>query len=225
MSLPRTPYYKAHAQVLCDAEPEDDGNAVDGAGKREDEGESPLAMATTTTSTSNNVAQRGAEGTEMEDTEHPHQQKVPQRGLDILNIGFGMGIFDGVIQSMGSDKIRSHTIVEAHPGVLQKIIRDGWVEKKGVTIIFARWQDALQAKKNSSGGKAEGSEKKLQTTTTIASTAAAATAAASTVVDTTPVDSKAFEIPDSVLGSGALVDRKYDCIFFDTYGEYYEVKF
>ena len=65
---------------------------------------------------------------------------APTPGLNILNVGFGLGIIDEEIQKRGP---KSHTIIEAHPDVYQKMIDDGWDKKPGVKIIFGRWQDVL----------------------------------------------------------------------------------
>eukprot|EP00898_Chlorokybus_atmophyticus_P004517 jgi/Chlat1/5066/Chrsp33S08958 len=59
---------------------------------------------------------------------------------DILNVGFGMGLVDTAIQRR---QPRSHTIIEAHPGVYQRMLKDGWAEKPGVRILFGRWQDVI----------------------------------------------------------------------------------
>ncbi|CAG8457816.1 9809_t:CDS:2 [Paraglomus occultum] len=61
-------------------------------------------------------------------------------GLDILNVGFGLGLIDSYIQSY---KPRSHTIIEAHPDVYAHMLANGWDKKPGVKIIFGRWQDVL----------------------------------------------------------------------------------
>ncbi|CAI8599318.1 unnamed protein product [Vicia faba] len=61
-------------------------------------------------------------------------------GGHVLNIGFGMGLFDTAIQQYSPVK---HTIVEAHPEVYERMLRDGWGEKENVRIIFGRWQDVL----------------------------------------------------------------------------------
>lgn len=63
---------------------------------------------------------------------------LPTPGLRVLNIGFGMGILDGFLQER---RPRAHTIVEAHPKVLQRMKETGWFEKPGVHIIQGRWQD------------------------------------------------------------------------------------
>jgi tetratricopeptide (TPR) repeat protein len=61
------------------------------------------------------------------------------RGGDVLNVGFGMAIIDTAIQKHDID---SHTIIEAHPQVVEKA--EAWAaDKKGVRIVPKRWQDAL----------------------------------------------------------------------------------
>eukprot|EP00466_Bigelowiella_natans_P013284 jgi/Bigna1/48887/estExt_Genewise1.C_340012 len=64
----------------------------------------------------------------------------PKEGLDVLNIGFGMGIVDTALQKF---KPKSHTIVEVHGGVLKKIYADGWDKKPGVIVVPGRWQDVM----------------------------------------------------------------------------------
>jgi protein arginine N-methyltransferase 2 len=58
----------------------------------------------------------------------------------VLNIGFGMGIIDSMIQQKNPTK---HYICEAHPDVLAKLKKDGWYEKPNVVILEGRWQDNL----------------------------------------------------------------------------------
>ena len=58
----------------------------------------------------------------------------------VLNIGFGMGIVDGAIQRRSP---ASHTIIEAHPQIYAKMIKDGWDKKKNVNVVFGRWQDVI----------------------------------------------------------------------------------
>ena len=69
-----------------------------------------------------------------------------ERGADVLNVGFGMGLIDTAIQNMTSQghPPRTHTIIEAHPDVHAKMIADGWDKKPGVRIFFGRWQDVLR---------------------------------------------------------------------------------
>ncbi|XAR48404.1 Guanidinoacetate N-methyltransferase [Bertholletia excelsa] len=69
-----------------------------------------------------------------------HAKAVCSGGGHILNIGFGMGLVDDAIQQYAP---ASHTIVEAHPEVYDRMLRSGWGEKKNVKIIFGRWQDIL----------------------------------------------------------------------------------
>ncbi|CUM68272.1 uncharacterized protein PRCAT00005994001 [Priceomyces carsonii] len=60
--------------------------------------------------------------------------------VNILNIGFGMGIIDTMINSRDPTK---QYICEAHPDVLKKLRSDGWYEKPNVVILEGRWQDQL----------------------------------------------------------------------------------
>ncbi|CAI0464872.1 unnamed protein product [Linum tenue] len=69
-----------------------------------------------------------------------HAKAVCSGGGDILNIGFGMGLVDTAIQQYSPT---SHTIVEAHPEVHDRMVRCGWAEKENVKIVFGRWQDVL----------------------------------------------------------------------------------
>ena len=62
---------------------------------------------------------------------------VCQNGGDILEIGFGMGISAGYIQS---HSIISHTIIENHPDIMPKA--KAWAQgKSNVTIITGSWYD------------------------------------------------------------------------------------
>jgi len=63
---------------------------------------------------------------------------VCQNNGDILNIGFGLGIIDTFIQSHNPS---SHTIVEAHPDIYAKMLKEGWQDRPGIKIIHGRWQD------------------------------------------------------------------------------------
>eukprot|EP00884_Botryococcus_braunii_P018060 jgi/Botrbrau1/4938/Bobra.0122s0020.1 len=69
-----------------------------------------------------------------------HAQAVCSSGGDVLNVGFGLGLVDQAIQQRNP---RSHTIVEAHPDVYARMLRDGWHERPGVRILYGRWQDVL----------------------------------------------------------------------------------
>jgi type IV protein arginine methyltransferase len=58
-------------------------------------------------------------------------------GGDILEIGFGMGISAGYIQS---HSIKSHTIIENHPEIIPKA--QTWASgKSNVTIVTGSWYD------------------------------------------------------------------------------------
>ena len=77
----------------------------------------------------------------MMDWEHPIMSAsaayVTQNGGDILEIGFGMGKASGYIQS---HRISSHTIVEIHPQIIEKL--KTWAEDKdNVTIVEGDWND------------------------------------------------------------------------------------
>ena len=69
-----------------------------------------------------------------------HADRLCAAGGDVLNVGFGMGIIDGLIAARSP---RSHTIIEAHPGVLERINREGWPQRAGVRVLSGRWQDVL----------------------------------------------------------------------------------
>tara|TARA_R110002073_G_scaffold5722_2_gene35220 strand:+ start:343 stop:810 length:468 start_codon:yes stop_codon:yes gene_type:complete len=66
---------------------------------------------------------------------------ICKKGGDILNVGFGLGIIDNYIQSYNP---KSHWIIESHPDVYNKIVKDGWLEKPNVNVIFKPWQEVLE---------------------------------------------------------------------------------
>ena len=75
----------------------------------------------------------------MMDWEAPIMEKsaeyVCHNKGDILEIGFGMGICSDYIQAQG---INSHTIIEIHPQILEKL--NTWASgKSNVTIIEGDW--------------------------------------------------------------------------------------
>ena len=77
----------------------------------------------------------------MMDWEHPIMSAsaayVTEGGGDILEIGFGMGISAGYIQSHSID---SHIIVENHPQIIPKAVE--WASgKSNVTIVSQSWYD------------------------------------------------------------------------------------
>ncbi|OAL72186.1 arginine N-methyltransferase [Trichophyton violaceum] len=65
---------------------------------------------------------------------------LPSPGLRVLNVGHGMGIVDGILQTLQPS---AHHIIEAHPAVVADMKSKGWHEKEGVTIHEGRWQDIL----------------------------------------------------------------------------------
>jgi|TARA_B110000908_G_C10026560_1_gene345395 spermidine synthase len=68
-----------------------------------------------------------------------HAKSITKNGGDILEIGFGMGISAGFIQS---NSINSHTIVEIHPQIIIKA--QEWAkDKPNVNIIEGNWIDNL----------------------------------------------------------------------------------
>ncbi|RVW40434.1 Protein arginine N-methyltransferase 2 [Vitis vinifera] len=69
-----------------------------------------------------------------------HAKAICSGGGHILNIGFGMGLVDTAIQQY---KPATHTIIEAHPEVYNRMLHTGWGEKDNVQMIFGRWQDVL----------------------------------------------------------------------------------
>jgi spermidine synthase len=62
-----------------------------------------------------------------------------QNGGDILEIGFGMGISAGYVQS---NPITSHTIIELHPDIHARALI--WAkDKPNVTVILGDWYSIL----------------------------------------------------------------------------------
>jgi len=62
-------------------------------------------------------------------------QYVAENGGNILEIGYGMGISAGYIQSF---RPRAHTIVEIHPEIAR--VASGWGRKQeGVTVLEGDW--------------------------------------------------------------------------------------
>lgn len=59
----------------------------------------------------------------------------------VLNVGFGMGIIDSILQEEYSPTL--HIIIEAHPDVYQHMIQKGWDKKPNVRICFGSWQTVL----------------------------------------------------------------------------------
>jgi len=72
--------------------------------------------------------------------ERPIMKKVADiitnKGGDILNIGFGMGIIDTYIHQLNPT---SHTIIESHPDVINYMKENNWEDKSN--CVYGRWQD------------------------------------------------------------------------------------
>ncbi|RDB25345.1 Protein arginine N-methyltransferase 2 [Hypsizygus marmoreus] len=64
--------------------------------------------------------------------------------LKVLNIGFGLGIIDGLFQSLPVRPCQ-HVIIEPHPDVLQHMKDHGWYERPGVKILEGKWQDFISS--------------------------------------------------------------------------------
>lgn len=68
-----------------------------------------------------------------------HAKRVTQKGGDVLEIGFGMGISAQFIQEYGC---KSHTIVESHPKILEKLKK--WsADKPNVRIVEGDWFELI----------------------------------------------------------------------------------
>ncbi|KAG8934532.1 Arginine N-methyltransferase 2 [Tulasnella sp. 418] len=83
--------------------------------------------------------------------ERPIMQKTVERLCEgqtdeiyVLNVGFGLGIIDGLFQSLHSPP-KKHVIIEAHPDVLAHMRSTGWYDKPGVEILEGKWQDFISS--------------------------------------------------------------------------------
>lgn len=73
--------------------------------------------------------------------DRPKRNSDDGEGFSFLNVGFGLGIIDGLVQKQG---VGRHVIIEAHPDVYAHMISEGWNTKPGVEIFFGRWQDHIE---------------------------------------------------------------------------------
>ncbi|KAG2750251.1 hypothetical protein P692DRAFT_20952825 [Suillus brevipes Sb2] len=64
------------------------------------------------------------------------------QGLKVLNVGFGLGIIDNLLQNLSTPPAL-HVIVEPHRDVLAHMKEQGWYDKKGVSILEGKWQDCI----------------------------------------------------------------------------------
>ncbi|KAF8322254.1 arginine methyl transferase [Clavulina sp. PMI_390] len=74
---------------------------------------------------------------------HVLKELSDHTNLRVINIGFGLGIIDSIIQR--DMKPASHIIIEPHPDVLAHMRATGWYDKPGVTILEGRWQDHIES--------------------------------------------------------------------------------
>ncbi|KAI8062765.1 ankyrin repeat-containing domain protein [Gilbertella persicaria] len=85
----------------------------------------------------NDAVMMGWEGPLM--VEHA-KVMCPKEGLNVINVGFGLGLIDTELQKY---KPKNHYIIEAHPDVYAHMLSLGWDKKPGVKILFGRWQDMV----------------------------------------------------------------------------------
>ena len=62
---------------------------------------------------------------------------IGEKGGDVMNVGFGMGIVDSEIQKYNP---KSHTIIEIHPDIQKRILKDNWDLKPNVNLFFGDWR-------------------------------------------------------------------------------------
>jgi len=74
------------------------------------------------------------------------------RGLKVLNVGFGLGIIDDFFQSLSTPPAL-HVIIEPHRDVLAHMKEQGWYDKKGVNILEGKWQDCIASEALQGFGK------------------------------------------------------------------------
>ena len=70
------------------------------------------------------------------------------RGFSILNVGFGLGIIDEMIQTY---KPGRHVIIEPHPDAIAFMREQGWDQRAGVEIFEGTWEDFLQPENDEDG--------------------------------------------------------------------------
>ncbi|KAJ0026275.1 hypothetical protein Pint_08673 [Pistacia integerrima] len=129
-----------------------------------------------------------------------HAKAVCSGGGHILNIGFGMGLVDTAIQQYAPV---THTIVEAHPEVYKRMLQTGWGKKGNVKIIFGRWQDVLSELESYD----------------VLLTLFIMPQLSCEITHTLPANSEVLKHLLICLLAWFIIKA---CIFFDTYGEYYE---
>jgi protein arginine N-methyltransferase 2 len=63
----------------------------------------------------------------------------------VLNVGFGLGIIDGLIEELADDQLVEHVIIEAHPDVLRHMREQGWMDRARVTVLEGTWQSQMSS--------------------------------------------------------------------------------
>lgn len=71
------------------------------------------------------------------------EKHVKEREFSVLNVGFGLGIIDGIFQARQCPPTR-HVIIDAHPDAIAYAKQLGWDKRPGVELIHAKWEDALE---------------------------------------------------------------------------------
>jgi protein arginine N-methyltransferase 2 len=61
----------------------------------------------------------------------------------VLNVGFGLGIIDGLLEELAADQLVEHVIIEAHPDVLRHMRAHGWMARARVTVLEGTWQSQM----------------------------------------------------------------------------------
>lgn len=83
----------------------------------------------------------------MQAWEYPYMAAIADavrcRGGDVLEIGFGMGILASLVQERGP---KSHTIVECHPGVLERCAqwKSSHQSEGPIRIVAGRWEEVIE---------------------------------------------------------------------------------
>jgi ubiquinone/menaquinone biosynthesis C-methylase UbiE len=63
---------------------------------------------------------------------------IGEKGGDVMNVGFGMGIIDTEIQKYNP---LSHTIIEIHPDIQKRMLSENWDLISNVNLMFGNWRD------------------------------------------------------------------------------------
>ncbi|KAF6761205.1 arginine methyl transferase [Ephemerocybe angulata] len=78
----------------------------------------------------------------MEETVRRLTKGLPEEGLTVLNVGFGLGIIDTLFEFLPTLPAQ-HVIIEPHPDVLAHMRAEGWYDKPNITILEGKWQDFI----------------------------------------------------------------------------------